>query len=349
MVCGNAQGELMPLFINYKSKSLLPAWTDNGPPGTRYSCTESGWFDGDSFEDWFFTTSLPVLKRLDGVKALIGDNLSSHISIKVLESCKENNIKFIALIPNATHLLQPLDVAFFRPMKIAWKNILSDWKETREGTKAQTLPKGTFPELVNKLMEQLEEKKEALKSGFRKTGIYPQNREQPILRLHNNVAEKDLSLLQQSFVEKLEEQRKLLSTVRSKKRKTKVQVPSGKSISAEEINQLREEERKRIEEEKKAKEEEKMRKKEEQERRREEERNKKEVERNRKKEEDLKRKAEEKCRKEEEKKRKTEEKARQKAEERKIKQLGKKKKIQGKKTKKSTIPSIKSRGKGTFH
>ena len=47
------------------------------------------------------------------------NNLSSHISISVLEACKQHNIAFVSLPVNSTHLTQPLDVAFFRPMKIA--------------------------------------------------------------------------------------------------------------------------------------------------------------------------------------------------------------------------------------
>lgn len=48
--------------------------------------------------------------------------------VKVL--CKRNNIKFVALLPNATHLLQPLDVAYFYSMKSQWQKVLDDWKET---------------------------------------------------------------------------------------------------------------------------------------------------------------------------------------------------------------------------
>lgn len=58
----------------------------------------------------------------NGPVVLIGDNLSSHISIKVLELCEHNNILFsVCLPPNNTHLTQPLDVTFFGPMKKLWR------------------------------------------------------------------------------------------------------------------------------------------------------------------------------------------------------------------------------------
>lgn len=35
--------------------------------------------------------------------------------------CKENKIQFISLPPNTADKTQPLDVAYFRPIKMAWK------------------------------------------------------------------------------------------------------------------------------------------------------------------------------------------------------------------------------------
>lgn len=128
MVCGNANGEVAPLYVNYKSQKLWSTWTENGPPNTRYNRTSSGWFDYQTFEDWFINLLLPILKRQEGLKAIIGDNLSSHLNLQVIQECEANNIKFVALPPNTTHLLQPLDVAFFRPMKEKWRKILNDWK-----------------------------------------------------------------------------------------------------------------------------------------------------------------------------------------------------------------------------
>jgi hypothetical protein len=71
---------------------------------------------------------LPKLKKQHGEKVLIGDSLSSHISERVLNLCKENDVHFVYLPPNSTHLTQPLDVTFFHPVKHKWREILSDYK-----------------------------------------------------------------------------------------------------------------------------------------------------------------------------------------------------------------------------
>lgn len=60
---------------------------------------------------------VPHAKKLKGRVALIGDNLSSHFSDCVLKLAEENNIAFICLAPNSTHLCQPLDVAFSDHLK----------------------------------------------------------------------------------------------------------------------------------------------------------------------------------------------------------------------------------------
>ena len=131
MFCGNATGEILPPYVVYKSESIWSTWTEGGPAGTRYNRSKSGWFDQTCFEDWFLSLLLPRLKRQEGKKVMIGDNLSSHISQQVLQKCEENNITFVALPPNSTHLTQLLDIAYFRPMKVSWRKILQTWKSTR--------------------------------------------------------------------------------------------------------------------------------------------------------------------------------------------------------------------------
>ncbi len=82
----------------------------------RYSSTKSGCFDTFTFKDWFSNVFLPVAKRLVGKVFLLGDNLFSHISIEVINLCRENNIAFVCLSANLTDKMQPLDVGLFGPI-----------------------------------------------------------------------------------------------------------------------------------------------------------------------------------------------------------------------------------------
>jgi len=71
-----AAGEMLPPFIVYKAKNLYDTWMESGPVGAQYGCTDSGWFEMDSFEMWFDRIVLPFVRKLTGPKVLIGDNLA---------------------------------------------------------------------------------------------------------------------------------------------------------------------------------------------------------------------------------------------------------------------------------
>lgn len=58
------------------------------------------------FEDWFRVIFLPYARNLAGSKALIGDNLCSHLNSDVIKLCVENDIRFILLPANSTHICQ---------------------------------------------------------------------------------------------------------------------------------------------------------------------------------------------------------------------------------------------------
>lgn len=174
MFSGTASGKLLPPYVVYGAEHLYDSWRQGGPKGALYGRSKTSWFNEAIFQDWFEGIALPYFrsKPEDSPKALIGDNLSSHISVSVLEKCRENNIRFILLPPNATHLCQPLDVAYFRPLKIQWRKTLDEWKMTNRGA----IPKDKFPSKLKQTLDRMNidyKTSKNLISGFRKCGIYP--------------------------------------------------------------------------------------------------------------------------------------------------------------------------------
>jgi len=67
-----------------------------------------------------------------------------NTGLRVLELCEAHDIKFICLPPNTTHISQPLDIAFSRLMKGAWRDILREWKKQKMGLVLQLSPKIYF-------------------------------------------------------------------------------------------------------------------------------------------------------------------------------------------------------------
>lgn len=232
MFAGTASGYCLPPYIVYKSEQLYHTWIEGGPKGAHYNCSRSGWFEGTIFEDWFYSTALPYLKKLgDRPKVIIGDNLASHISVKVIEECEQNNIRFVLLPPNATHLCQPLDVAFFRPLKVKWREVLEEWKAKYRGS----LPKDTFPRLLKKTLEKLQDSiMQNLISGFEASGIYPINLQKVLSRIPQT-SEEQMQKWNNSFEEYLKETRKAETTIRQKREK--LNISPGSSVTSDFLKQ----------------------------------------------------------------------------------------------------------------
>ena len=210
MVCGSAAGELIPPMTVYKSQNLYENWTTNGPTGAIYACSKSGWFDKDLFEQWFMHF-ISCTSHIEGTKILIGDNLQSHFSPTVLRLAQLHDVYFTSFPANATHLMQPLDVAFFRSMKFHWKQIVEKWR--LESRKTGNLPKEYFPYLLGKLWDKLlnDNGKQNLQSAFKATGLYPLDRTQVLKRLpgNENIVDNSttLQLLNDSVLDVLKENR----------------------------------------------------------------------------------------------------------------------------------------------
>jgi hypothetical protein len=84
-------------------------------------------------------------------------------------------ITLIRLPPNATHILQPLDVGFFSPLKLAWSAILKHWYRQ---TRLRILDKAAFPTQLALLWNDIDSANVAC--GFRGSGLFPLNVEKPL-------------------------------------------------------------------------------------------------------------------------------------------------------------------------
>ena len=185
MFAATATGDMLPPMVVYKGVRMQPAWQIGGPIDAEYDCSPSGWFDAELFIRWFKTVFLRFIRRLpkDEPKVLIGDNAPSHMSVDIVRMCEDNNVRLVFLPPNATHLLQPLDVGIFRPLKVVWRTIVTDWRKG-DGRNSDSIPKWMFPRLLLQLVLALDEKWERLcVSSFRGCGVYPLNPEHVISKL----------------------------------------------------------------------------------------------------------------------------------------------------------------------
>lgn len=249
MMCGSASGVLLPPYIIYKSEKMWLQWTEKGPKGppccderccaagSRYNRTHHGWMDAQTFGDWFVSTFLPHAKRLEGRKVLLGDNLSSHFTNDVLRLCAENNISFVCLPRNSTHITQPLDVGFFRPFKIAWRAVLTRWKAANK--LSTSIDKKDFPHLLNATLLEMENKivggaiKKNLIASFKATGIAPLDPNSVLRKIPSENADDAANqAVNNVLVEYLQQQRFSTTPTRRNIKRQKLVVEPGKSVTA---------------------------------------------------------------------------------------------------------------------
>lgn len=238
MYAAAADGTVLPPYVVYKSAHVYDSWRRGGPKNARFNRSKSGWFDSACFDDWVENVAVPYLCKLNGKKILLGDNLSSHLSAHAIKLCKDNGISFVFLPKNSTHLTQPLDVAFFRPLKGAWRDILLKWK-AGPGRKEVSVPKDVFPRLLSKLHDTVAITSSTnVMSGFAKAGIFPTDRNQVLKRLPNlsqaevqsgPCASTSQESMDVSFVDFLKEMR-FSDAPKPRPSRKKLHVEAGKSV-----------------------------------------------------------------------------------------------------------------------
>ncbi|CAK1598554.1 unnamed protein product [Parnassius mnemosyne] len=240
--CANAGGEVLPPFFIFKGKRLWSDWLFQAPSGSRMAVSESGWIDSSIFEEWLEKHFIPHVDKQNGKKVLLCDNLSAHISPKALRLCSEHNITFICLLPNSTHLLQPLDVGYFSGLKTSWRKVLNDYRQTNKGKKVQALPKSLFAQLLKKSLNNIEgTSSDNVKAGFQSCGLQPFSPSTVLNKLPRYTSQADVcDSIGTSFINYIEEIRQGDSHVK-KGRKFQLPVTAGKSVSAEEVEKYYEE------------------------------------------------------------------------------------------------------------
>lgn len=172
LVTGSAAGALAPTAILLKRKRLPPALTDLVGDDFCLLKNNRGWMTGATFLEYLENNFKPYLLR-EEIKlpvALFLDNHSSHLTDEVTAFCKQNEILLLPLLPNATHIMQPLDVAVFKPLKSLWYRRATSWRLNHGG---RPMRKDEFIGLFQETFTEFNP--DWLIAGFRASGIHPWN------------------------------------------------------------------------------------------------------------------------------------------------------------------------------
>jgi DDE superfamily endonuclease/Tc5 transposase DNA-binding domain len=122
--CVCADGGAIPPFIILKGKKVTSSWIPMSALdlGWHFGASENGWTTNDIGFEWLVRVFNPTTRQKFNdedvrTRLLICDGHDSHISAKFVAHCIDNNICLFLLLPHSSHLLQPLDVGVFSPLK----------------------------------------------------------------------------------------------------------------------------------------------------------------------------------------------------------------------------------------
>lgn len=126
--CICADGGSISPFVIFKGKNLTNSWIPLELVSSwHFSCNEKGWTSNEHGEQWVKHCFDPAThEKANGqYRLLLCDGHDSHISAQFVRYCIDKKIILFLLPPHTSHLLQPLDVGVFGPLKTAMSYQLS--------------------------------------------------------------------------------------------------------------------------------------------------------------------------------------------------------------------------------
>ena len=174
--CGSATGHVILPFIIFAAKNFNHLWMKNEVSGSRFAVSDNGWVDHELFSFFltahFMTNALPYRPLL-----LLLDGHSTHFEPKSLELARKNQIIVFCLPPHTTHVYQPLDCSFFKPLKEHWREECHKFYQKNPGL---VISKYNFCGIFQEAWLKAISPKNII-AGLRKAGIHPVNRDKVLL------------------------------------------------------------------------------------------------------------------------------------------------------------------------
>lgn len=170
LLTANGQGDFAPPMIIFKYERIPSSISAAVNKDWGIGRSETGWMCGATFFEYVTNVFVPWLDKNNIQRPIILfiDGHVSHLTYNLSQYCKQNQIEIIALYPNSTHLIQPMDVAVFKPLKAYWKKSVRQFHVDNDGSK---LRKEHFPKLFETALSLVS--KETVQNGFKACGLVP--------------------------------------------------------------------------------------------------------------------------------------------------------------------------------
>ena len=177
LTCVNAASEHIPGFYIFRGKRLRSNYVIHCEDGVAMAMQTKAWMTATLFSHWI-SHFIRCLERKEGIShnrrhLLILNGHNSHVTLKVVQKCREVGLDLLTLPSHTSHRLQSLDVGVFAPFKRYFKRYRDAWSVNNKGKEAS---KQTLAMWVSKGLERALTRRN-IAIGFRSIGIFPLNPE----------------------------------------------------------------------------------------------------------------------------------------------------------------------------
>lgn len=164
----------MEPYVIFKGENLVSSWLPKElPSGWKFTTNNNGWTNNYHGFQWIQHFNARTKLRLQSpheYRLLLCDGHDSHISADFVGYCIQNRIELILLPPHSSHLMQPLDVAIFGPLKLSLAH--KQARLFRSGIRR--IEKAEWVEHYIQAREEGASEKNIL-AGWRGAGLFPEN------------------------------------------------------------------------------------------------------------------------------------------------------------------------------
>lgn len=179
--CVSATGRLFDPLVIFKGKELQQQWFPDNKDSLamlgnwKFTTSENGWTSNDIALEWLLKVYLPI-PPVGKKRLLIVDGHGSHATDDFMWNCYINDVYLLYLPPHCSHVLQPLDLSFFSPLKTVYRKELQDLVLLRGPV---PFNKRDFLKAYGKA-RRVAGTSRVIRAGWVTTGLWPINVEKPL-------------------------------------------------------------------------------------------------------------------------------------------------------------------------
>ena len=174
--CVSAGGLAMPPLVIFKANKIKPEWQEAVPTGYMIRGSATGYINGKLFQEFGehfvrFLTEKKILAGNNKILFLLDMHKLDLFNLGFIEYMKSKNVEVCCFPPHYTHILQPLDDTPFALFKAKYQSQLMHVNRLLLGQRISRVT--FFRVLVPAYTAAMTP--EAIRSGFKNTGVYPPN------------------------------------------------------------------------------------------------------------------------------------------------------------------------------